>query len=146
MKTLSFRIVQLIAVLALVTVVATLATRGSRGQSPAAKNETQQKTEPPTQRPETLVKPTVMTTDRAPVTAGATSAFADAVGQNTLLRNDLIWTFGSTQQHGWYLYDLRIGRTLNLKPDASTSDLAGAIATWQKQKGLNPTGVLDEDS
>src|ERR1051326_6184198 len=67
MKTLSFRIVQLIAVLALVTGVAILATRSSRGQSPAAINEPQQKTEPPTQKAETLVKPTVMTTDRAPV-------------------------------------------------------------------------------
>jgi LAS superfamily LD-carboxypeptidase LdcB len=146
MKTLSIRIVQLIAVLALVTGVATLATRNSRGQSPSAKNESQQKTESPIQKPETLVKPTVMTTDRAPVNAVATSPFADAVAQNTLLRNDLLWTFGSKQQHGWYLYDLLIGRTLNLRPDASTSDFASAIAAWQKHKGLTPTGVLDEDA
>ena len=145
MKTLSFRIVQLIAVLAIVTGVAALATRNSRGQSPAAKNEAQQKTEP-AQKPETLVKPTVMTTDRAPVNAGVTSSFLDAVAQNTLLRNDLLWTFGNKQQHGWFLYELLIGRTLNLKPDASTSDFASAIATWQKQKGLTQTGVLDEDS
>ncbi|HXT63776.1 MAG TPA: D-alanyl-D-alanine carboxypeptidase family protein [Pyrinomonadaceae bacterium] len=144
MKTLSFRIVQIIAVLALVTGVATWATRSSRGQSPAAKNESQQKTESP--KVETLVKPTVMTTDRAPVNAAAVSPFADAIAQNSLLRNDLIWTFGSKQQHGWFLYDLMIGRTLNLKPEASTSDFASAIATWQKQKGLAPTGVLDEDS
>lgn len=146
MKTLSFRIVQLIAVLALATGVATLATRGSRGQSPATKNDAQQKTEAPPQKPETLVKPTVMTTDRTPLNTAAISPFADAVAQNTLLRNDLLWTFGSKQQHGWYLYDLLIGRTLNLKPGASSSDLAGGIAAWQKQKGLTPTGVLDEDS
>lgn len=144
MKTLSFRIVQIIAVLALVTGVATWATRSSRGQSPAARNESQQKTESP--KPETLVKPTVMTTERAPVNAAATSPFADAVAQNSLLKNNLIWTFGSKQQHGWFLYDLLIGRTLNLKPDASTNDFASAIAAWQKQKGLTPTGVLDEDS
>lgn len=146
MKTLSIRIVQLIAVLAIVTGVATLATRSSRGQSPSAKHESQQKTESPSQKPETLVKPTVMTTDRAPVNAVATTAFADAVNQNALLRNDLLWTFGSKQQHGWYLYDLLIGRTLNLSPGASTSDFASAIAAWQKQKGFTPTGVLDEDS
>src|SRR5262249_22941258 len=103
MKTLSFRIVQLVAVLAVVTGVATLATRGSRGQSPAAKNEAQQKTEAAPQKSETLVKPTVMTTDRAPVNAVTTSAFADAIAQNTAFRNDLIWTFGNKQQHGWYL-------------------------------------------
>jgi zinc D-Ala-D-Ala carboxypeptidase len=146
MKTLSFRIVQLIAVLAVVAGVATLATRSGRGQSPAAKNESPQKTEAPNQKSDTLVKPTVMTTERAPVNVAATSAFADASAQNTLLRNDLIWTFGSKQQHGWYLYDLLIGRTLNLKAESSTSDFASAIAAWQKQKGITPTGVLDEDS
>jgi LAS superfamily LD-carboxypeptidase LdcB len=146
MKVLSFRIVQLIAVIALVTVVATLATRGSRGQAPAAKNETQQKTEAPPQKSETLVKPTVLTTERAPASTAAISPFADAVTQNTAFRNDLIWTFGSKQQHGWYLYELLLGRTLNLKPEASTSDFASAIASWQNQKGLAPTGVLDEDS
>jgi LAS superfamily LD-carboxypeptidase LdcB len=146
MKTLSFRIVQLIAVLAVVTGVATLATRSGRGQSPAAKNETQQKTEAPPQKQETLVKPTVMTTERAPVNTAAASPFADAAAQNSLLKNDLLWTFGSKQQHGWFLYDLLIGRTLNLKPDATTADFASAIAAWQKQKGITPTGVLDEDS
>jgi LAS superfamily LD-carboxypeptidase LdcB len=146
MKNPSFRIVQLIAVIAVVTTVASLATRSISGQSPATRNEQQQKTESATQKSETLVKPTVMTTDRAPVKFAANSAFADAAAQNTLLRNDLLWTFGSKQQHGWYLYDLLIGRTLNLKPDASTADLAAAIAAWQKQKGLVPTGVLDEDS
>jgi zinc D-Ala-D-Ala carboxypeptidase len=146
MKTLGFRILQLIAVLAVVSGVATLSTRSSRGQSPAAKNEPQQKTEAPSQKPETLVKPTVMTTDRAPMNGVATSPFADAVAQNTLLRNDLLWTFGSKQQHGWYLYDLLIGRTLNLKSEASTSDFASAIAMWQKQKGLTITGILDEES
>jgi LAS superfamily LD-carboxypeptidase LdcB len=146
MKTLSFRIVQLIAVLAVVAGVATLATRSGRGQSPAAKNESPQKTEAPNQKSDTLVKPTVMTTERAPVNVATTSAFADVSAQNTLLRNDLIWTFGSKQQHGWYLYDLLVGRTLNLKPESSTSDFASAIAAWQKQKGITPTGVLDEDS
>ena len=146
MKTLSFRIVQFIALVALVMGVATLATRGSRGQSPAAKNESQQKTESPIAKPETLVKPTVLVTDRAPANTVAVSPFADAVAQNSLLRNDLLWSFGSKQQHGWYLYDLLIGRTLNLTPGASTSDFASAIAAWQKQKGVTVTGVLDENS
>ena len=74
MKTLSFRTVQLIAVLAIVTSVATVATRSSRGQAPAAKIEAQQKTEAPPQKSETLVKPTVMTTDRAPMNTAATSS------------------------------------------------------------------------
>jgi hypothetical protein len=88
----------------------------------------------------------VLATDR-PVTATTAAApFMEAVAQNTLLHTDLIWTFGKKEQHGWYLYDLLIGRTLSLKPDASANDFASAIAAWQKQKGMTVNGVLDEDS
>lgn len=143
MKTLRFRIVQLIAVVAVVTTVGSLAARSSRGQSPAAKIEQQQ----PNPKTESLVKPTVLATDRGRAANAATVLpFADAATQNSLLRNDLIWTFGKKEQHGWYLYDLLIGHTLNILPDASTSDFASAIATWQEQKGLTPSGILDEDS
>ena len=58
----------------------------------------------------------------------------------------MIWSFGKKGQRGWYLYDLLIGQTLNISQDASSSDFASAIAGWQKQKGLSPNGVLDEDS
>jgi zinc D-Ala-D-Ala carboxypeptidase len=150
MKTLRFRIVHLLSAIILIAGVAVLAERNSRGQSPQAKGEsqTQSAKESQTQTPktETLVKPTVLATDR-PVTTNASAAlFTEAAAQNTLLHTDLIWTFGKKEQHGWYLYDLLIGRTLNLKPDASPNDFAGAIAGWQKQKGMTPNGVLDENS
>jgi uncharacterized protein YcbK (DUF882 family) len=92
------------------------------------------------------VKPTVLATDRTPLKEVSTSAFAEAATQNSLLRNDLIWSFGKKEQHGWYLYDLLIGRTLKLAPDASAADFASATAAWQKQKGITPNGVLDENS
>src|SRR6185295_9316210 len=104
MKTLRFRIVQLLSAIILVAGVAVLAERNSRGQSPQAKREaqTQSPKESQTQSPqesqaaktETLVKPTVLATDR-PVTANASAAmFPEAAAQNTLLHTDLIWTFG----------------------------------------------------
>lgn len=142
MKTLRFRIVQLFAVLAVVAGVAALAAHSSRGQSPAGKTEQQNP------KIESLVKPTVLTTERPAANAAtvAISPFSEAASQNALLRNDLAWQFGRKGQRGWYLYDLLIGQTLNIKHGASTSDFASAISGWQKQRGLNPSGVLDETS
>src|SRR5690242_14905228 len=116
MKTLRFRIVQLLSVLIIAAGVAVLAERNSRGQSPQTKSESQTA---PT-KTEQLVKPTILTTDRAAATTTAPLAFAEASAQNSSLHTDLIWTFGKKEQHGWYLYDLLIGQTLNVKPDAST--------------------------
>jgi len=139
MQTLKFRTLQLFVAFAVVAAVAVLATRNSRGQSPA-------KTEQPPQKTESLVKPTVLVPNRAAENRAAVAPFAEAAAQNSLLRSDLVWNFGKKEQHGWYLYDLLIGRTLNLKTDASTNDFASAIAGWQKQKGIASTGVLDENS
>src|SRR5438552_745265 len=132
MKTLRIRVVQLLSAIIVIAGVAVLAERNSRGQSPQPKSEsqTQSPKESQTQLPktETLVKPTVLATDR-PVAASASAValFPEAAAQNTLLHTDLIWTFGKKEQHGWYLYDLLIGRTLNLKPDVSANDFASAI-------------------
>jgi hypothetical protein len=89
-----------------------------------------------------------MTTARpaANPSAVVVSPFAEAAAQNVVLRNEVTWTFGGKNQHGWYLYDLLIGRTLNISLDPSTGDFASAISGWQKQRGLNPDGILDEAS
>lgn len=146
MKALRFRIVQLIAVLAVVTSVGTIATRSSRGQSQAKSEQQPTARAEQNPKPDSLVKPTVLATERAPVKEVVASPLAEAASQNALLRNDLIWTFGKKEQHGWFLYDLLIGRALNIAPDASTADFANAIAKWQTQKGLTANGVLDENS
>ena len=112
--------------------------RSSRGQSPT--------TPSPTAKNESLVQPTVMAVDRPAPEAVPTGPFAGAAAQNALLRNDLTWQFGSKQQHGWYLYDLLIGRTLNNSSDPGTADFALSISGWQKTRGLSSNGVLDENS
>src|SRR5690242_10973013 len=119
MKTFRFRFVQVLSVLVVVTGVAVLATRSGRGQSPAAA-----KTESQNPKPETLVKPTILATDRPAMKEAALAPFAEAAAQNALLRTDLSWTFGSKQQQGWYLYDLLIGQTLNISHGASTDNFA----------------------
>jgi len=150
MKTLRIRVVQLLSAIIVIAGVAVLAERNSRGQSAQPKSEpqTQSTKESQTQLPktETLVKPTVLATDRPVTTSASAALFSEAAAQNTLLHTDLIWTFGKKEQHGWYLYDLLIGRTLKLKPDVSANDFASSIAAWQKQKGMMANGVLDENS
>src|SRR5258707_6668224 len=80
--------------------------RTGRGQTQNPKNDSQNV------KSGSLVKPTVLATDRTGTKPAATSPFAEAAAQNFTLRDELTWTFGSKQQHGWYLYDLLIGQTL----------------------------------
>jgi zinc D-Ala-D-Ala carboxypeptidase len=142
MKNMHFRFVLIVCALAVAAGVAFFAARDSRGQSrtkldlPAAQNP----------KRESLVKPTVLLKAAPARSEAASSLFAEATAQNALFRTDLNWSFGSKAQHGWYLYDLLIGQTLNLSPEDSTNDFAGAVATWQKQKGINANGILDEKS
>jgi hypothetical protein len=142
MKNPRIHIVLSVAVIALLGGIISFSSTSSRGQSPGAKADQQPA------KTESLVKPTMLATDR-PATNPNTIAvgpFAEAAAQNTLLRNDLSWTFGSKQQRGWYLYDLLIGQTLNIPDNAANGDFAGAVAAWQKKKGLSPNGILDENS
>ena len=112
--------------------ISIVVTRSSRGQSPA------------TPKTESLVKPTVLVPNSS--AARPVVPFAEASAQNMQLRSGLLWTFGSKQQHGWYLYDSLIGQTFKMGFDSSSPTFASAIADWQKQKNLTATGVLDEIS
>ncbi|HKP46302.1 MAG TPA: D-alanyl-D-alanine carboxypeptidase family protein [Pyrinomonadaceae bacterium] len=75
-----------------------------------------------------------------------TSEFTNAAARNALLSNSLEWTFGSKQQHGWYLYLPLIRQTLNNNQDVQSVGFAKAVAMWQKKNGLPSTGVLDDTS
>src|SRR5439155_19090277 len=133
MKNIRVNIVLTVAALAVLAGAVSLAARSSRGQTQSPKTDTR-------------VKPTVLITERGPAAkANASAAFAAAAAQNAVLENELSWKFGGKEQHGWYLYHSLIGRILNTQSAAPT-DFAAALAVWQKNKGLSPSGVLDEDS
>lgn len=142
MKNIRIRIVVILCALAIVAGVASLAARDSRGQSRRSKNDSTTISSATDSRAE----PASLLTTVSAATKPVSTALPEAQAQNAVLRNELDWSFGSKQQHGWYLYDLLIGQTLNLPADASAGDFAGAIAAWQKQKGLNPSGIVDETS
>ena len=134
MKKRSVQILIITAGLTAILAVVSFAAGSGRGQSPKSKSKP-------------LAKPVALKTERNnPTNAKPPSAFTTAAARNSTLRNDVNWTFGGKQQRGWYLYDLLIGKTLNTKHDAVTDDFAAALAGWQKEKRLSPSGVLDEQS
>jgi zinc D-Ala-D-Ala carboxypeptidase len=142
MKNPRIHAVLIVAIIVALAAILSLSARNSRGQSPAGKTEQQNS------KVESLVKPTALHTERSAANPNTVTIapFADAAAHNSMLRNELTWSFGKKGQRGWYLYDLLIGETFNISHNASSIEFAATIAGWQKQKGLSVSGVLDEDS
>ncbi len=109
-----------LASLAMVPFILWFTLGGSHSELPNLKNESN-------------VKPTVMVRETT-------------AAKNATLKNELSWTFGGRPQRGWYLYDLLIRKTLNTQSESGSADFAAAVGVWQKEMGLDPSGVLDEDS
>jgi zinc D-Ala-D-Ala carboxypeptidase len=72
--------------------------------------------------------------------------FVEAAKQNAVLSASLIWTFGSKQQHGWYLYTPLIKQLVGAKQDSATIQFAQAVARWQAKSALKPSGVIDDET
>lgn len=70
----------------------------------------------------------------------------EAAKRNALLSTTLIWTFGSKQQRGWYLYTSLIQELIDAKRDNTGVQFARAVARWQAKSALKPTGVIDEET
>lgn len=66
--------------------------------------------------------------------------------RNALLSTELVWTFGAKEQHGWYLYTPLIKLLLETNKNPATRSFAAAVARWQQKSGLQPSGVLDEET
>ncbi|HXG66361.1 MAG TPA: M15 family metallopeptidase [Blastocatellia bacterium] len=71
------------------------------------------------------------------------NAFESASLQNVRLQSDLNWVFGGRSQRGWYIYLPLVCGTLGVGEEAGGSAFAQALARWQKDKGLEPHGILD---
>ncbi|HJZ82074.1 MAG TPA: D-alanyl-D-alanine carboxypeptidase family protein [Pyrinomonadaceae bacterium] len=94
-----------------------------------------------------LVKPTILIIDRAGKPIVNNEALAAAAAANLLtLSNEFAWTFGSKEQHGWFLYAPLIKRLVGADDPPASKGFAVALARWQQTSGLSPTGVLDEES
>src|SRR5258706_8661386 len=108
----------------------------TRGQSPTSAK--------PVSGDQSRVKSTVLVPKGS--SDSALNASAPAASRNAALSTELTWTFGSKEQHGWYLYTSLIKRLIDTKDDAGSKGFAAALARWQQKSGLKPSGVLDEES
>ncbi|MDX6500376.1 MAG: zinc D-Ala-D-Ala carboxypeptidase [Blastocatellia bacterium] len=73
-------------------------------------------------------------------------AFTEAAKRNALISASLIWTFGSKQQTGWYLYTPLIKQLIGTRQESATVQFAQAVARWQAKSALKPSGVIDEET
>jgi hypothetical protein len=59
------------------------------------------------------------------------------------LKTNLEWSFGGKLQYGWDLYGPLICNMIGSGIEAAGSEFAMRLSLWQKENGLEPTGVLD---
>jgi len=138
MKPFGFHLPLFLVLLAAMLGVVAFDESTSRGQSQSGSQTT-----------ESRVKPTSMVRERrAGVTeiSNNSAALALAVTRNTQLRTELSWVLGGKQQRGWYLYRSLIDRLLGIQDDVTSEGFASALAQWQHKSGVEPTGILDEES
>ncbi len=71
---------------------------------------------------------------------------AEAVAKNIQLQTELEWGFGGRTERGWYLYLPLISSLIGAGEDPTSRDFARALARWQAQRNLKPSGVLNTES
>ena len=127
---------------------AVVAAKTSLTQTPVAPNHgAPRQTEP--QTPATT-KLTAATRTRevasAPASSADARAYSAAALQNVALKQNLNWAFGGKQQRGWYLYVPLISQLVGTGEEVGTSGFALALSQWQTRVGLQPSGILDEET
>ncbi len=75
--------------------------------------------------------------------SSASAAFASAALRNSELKSSLTWVFGGKSQRGWQIYAPLISSLIGADADATTSDFAAQLSRWQKERGLEPNGILN---
>jgi hypothetical protein len=138
MKYFRFHGVIVLVALAASLVLLSFDAKPALGQSPSA--------EKPAGGDQTRVKSTVLVPKEGSAKGSDSALAAPAAARNAALSTELNWTFGSKEQHGWYLYTSLIKRWIDTRDDAGSKGFAAALARWQQKSGLKPSGVLDDES
>ncbi|HVG21357.1 MAG TPA: D-alanyl-D-alanine carboxypeptidase family protein [Blastocatellia bacterium] len=76
-------------------------------------------------------------------TVSAGSVFSAAARRNAELQRELNWIFGGKSQRGWQLYAPLISSLIGADEDAQSLNFAMQLSRWQKDKGVESHGILD---
>jgi zinc D-Ala-D-Ala carboxypeptidase len=76
-------------------------------------------------------------------TSSASPVFQSAALRNVQLQRELNWVFGGKSQRGWQLYTPLISSIIGAGEDAESADFAMQLSRWQKEKGVDSHGILD---
>src|SRR5262249_19980037 len=79
-------------------------------------------------------------------TTSASVALDNAALRNDQLQTELSWAFGGKRQQGWYLYAPLICKLIGADVGASAGEFALRLSLWQKENGIQPSGMLDGDT
>jgi uncharacterized protein YcbK (DUF882 family) len=69
-----------------------------------------------------------------------------AKAENVKFQNTLQWNFGAKRQRGWYLYVSLIQHTIGSESGTGTPEFARAVALWQQEEGIYPTGTINRET
>jgi zinc D-Ala-D-Ala carboxypeptidase len=71
------------------------------------------------------------------------SIFSSSALRNAQLERELNWIFGGKSQRGWQIYTPLISSIIGADEDAQSADFAMQLSRWQKEKGVEAHGILD---
>jgi zinc D-Ala-D-Ala carboxypeptidase len=82
-------------------------------------------------------------TPKPMIAPSASAAFQSAALRNAQLQSEMSWAFGGKSQRGWQLYAPLISGFIGSEADSASSDFAMQLSRWQKERGIEANGILD---
>ena len=148
MKSYKSRPVRVLLLLTVVLVVVGLNVRGagSRSQKKPARTSPGERAQTGAESGLVRLSAPAKPAPGAGFKGGNPAAFESASGSNVQLGTSLEWNFGGKAQRGWNLYTLLIGDLIGSRTDASSNEFAMRLYGWQRDNGIEPTGVLDGET
>ena len=145
-RSMPFRVLLLLAA-AILIVVFKSSGPGSRAQNRPARTSASERTQTGVNGNVVRLSAPTKPASGAGVINGANLAVFDAASSsNVQLQTTLEWSFGGKLQRGWDLYAPLIDDLIGAGVEAGGSEFAMRLALWQREKGIEPSGVLDGET
>ena len=144
-KSVSVRVLLLLAC-TIVIVVFKSSGAGSRAQNRPVRTSASERTQTAGNGNVVRLSAPTKPASGASVNGANLAVFDVASSSNVQLQTTLEWSFGGKVQHGWSLYTPLIDDLIGAGVDAGGSQFAMQLSLWQRDKGIEPSGVLDGET